>query len=317
MTSNDVEQWTLLSRSNTMATDTQTPISAPTPTPSPAIELTINAKPADASAEKKVDTECTCGITAKIPKLDRKNTVDSVTDLSEDEWQPRSGRNRRRIYPIRRYSISPVRRRSRTPFVPDTTMVNSPNVLLSKVGNYDGVADLPFPARSSIFLATFPFTDNDVKKWAWLLSRGVEDTFLNEPGNDDDEVYPTMTRNRGRNRSPYYDGPVVINNDIPSVYVSRALDSTVIPEDTKEKIKYMIVVQNRNNPRSGKLVVAEGRKAAGILLYYEALSGNSIAFVGATVDAGKKLGRKKLVKVDTVEEAVKLTEEEGVVGIIC
>jgi len=297
-----------------MATDTQAPAS--TPTPSPAIELTINAKPIDTPAEKQEVTECTCGAAAKAPKLERQNTVDPV---SEDEWQIRDGRQRRRIYPVRRYSISPVRRRSRTPFVPDTIMVNSPNILLSKVGNYDGVADLPFPARSSMFLATFPFTDKDVKKWTWLLSRGVEDTFLNEPGSNDDEIYPTITRNRGRNRSPYYNynEPVVINNEIPSMYVSKALDSSIIPEDTKENVRYLIVVQHPHTSRSSKLIVAEGRKAAGIFLYYQALSGISIPFVGAIVDTGKKLGHKKFVKVDTLEEAVKLTTEEGVVGVVC
>jgi len=196
-------------------------------------------------------------------------------------------------------------------------MVSSSNDLMSTIGTYDGVADLPFPARSSVYLTTFPFTDKDVKKWAWLMSRGVEDTFLNEPGNDDEDLYPAVTRARagGRNRSPYYE-PVRIEVDVPSIYVSRALDKEVVPEDTKEKVKYHIVVQNRTRPQGSKLLVAEGRKAAGIMIYYEALSGNSILFVGATVDQ-RLSKRKKWVRVESLEAAIKLEGEEGVVGVIC
>ncbi|KAF2800037.1 hypothetical protein K505DRAFT_32366 [Melanomma pulvis-pyrius CBS 109.77] len=312
------EQWTLLSRSNTMATDTSTQAatSTPTPNPSPAIELTINAKPTaetSSSTEKKDShgPDCTCGAAAPPapPKLERNNTAE--TFFSEDEFVPRISRNRRRVYPIRRYSISPPRRERG---LPDTIMVNSSAELLSKVGKYDGIADLPFPARSSVYLATFPFTDKDVKKWTWLLSRTVEDTFLNEPGNDDEDVYPSANRFRGRNRSPYYE-PINANVDIPSVFVSRALDTAVVPEDSGHKVRYLLVVQNRGRPQGSKLLIAESRKAAGIMLYYEALSGNSVLFVGAVVHQGKKLGRN-LVKVETLEEAVKVLED-GVVGVVC
>lgn len=312
------EQWTLLSRSNTMATDTSTQAatSTPTPNPSPAIELTINAKPTaetSSSSEKKGshDPVCTCGAVAPPapPKLERNDTAE--TFLSEDEFAPRAGRNRHRVYPIRRYSISPVRRERA---LPDTIMVSSSAALLSKVGKYDGIADLPFPARSSVYLTTFPFTDKDVKKWTWLLSRTVEDTLLNEPGNDDEDLYPAFNRSRVRNRSPYYD-PINVNLDIPSIFVSRALDTSVVPEDAGHEVRYMIVVQNRNRPQGSKLLIAESRKAAGIMMFYEALNGNSIFFVGAVLNQEKKLGRK-LVKVENLEEAVKV-QEDGVVGVVC
>jgi len=185
------------------------------------------------------------------------------------------------------------------------------------------VADMPFPARSSVYLTTFPFTDRDVKKWAWLLSNSVEDAFLSDPGNrggDDDEDiygngYPAVVRPRYRNRSPYYDP--VGTTDIPSIYLSRALDTSVVPEDGKENVRYFIVVQNRARPNWSKLMVAEGRKAAGIMIYYEALTGNSVGFVGAVVGQGKRLGRVKLRKVENLEAAAKAQEEDGVVGVIC
>jgi hypothetical protein len=196
-------------------------------------------------------------------------------------------------------------------------MVNSSNDLMSYFGTYDGIVDFPFPARSVVYLTTFPFTDKDVKKWTWVMSRGVEDIFLHGPSHDDEDLYPPGARagGVGRNRSPYYE-PVRIDPDVPSVYVSRALDTKVIPEDTKEKIQYHIVIQNRNRLHGSKLMIAESRQAAGIMIYYEALCGNSIVFVGATV-AQKLAKRKKWTRVETLEEAIKLEEDEGVVGVIC
>ncbi|KAF2705324.1 hypothetical protein K504DRAFT_99651 [Pleomassaria siparia CBS 279.74] len=325
MTPSNEPEWTILSRNNTntntnnMATNTATPTQAAAPAPSSAIELTIHTKPnTDASPTEK--KECTCGAQVTPPKLERNNTLDSY---SEDEFlpQPRGGRSIRRA-PIRRnYSVSPVRRRRPVVIQDETTMITSSYMLLSKVGNYDGVVDLPLPAFSSAYLATFPFTDKDVKKWAWLMARGVEDTYMNQPRDrdeDDDDDYPRFNRMRGgRNRSPYYE-PVVSVTDIPSLYVSRALETSVIPENTREEVRYMIVIQNRNRPQGCKLLVAESRKAAAIMMYYEALSGNSVVFVGAVVDQTKKLAHKKLVRVETLEEAIELTADgNGDIGVIC
>ena len=204
-------------------------------------------------------------------------------------------------------------------------MLNSSTQLLEQL-NYDGIADMPFPSRNSIYLATFPFTDRDVKKWSWLFAHGVEETYLipggskgaRDNGDDDDDdseaeffdggrYGPRVYRNRRRGS---FDGV-----DVASVYLSRALDTTIVPEDG-EKLKYLVVVQNRG--RSGgkaKLLTAESRKAAGIIMYYEALNGNSIAFVGAVVGGiGKKA--KKFKRVEGVDE-VSALREKGVVGVIC
>jgi len=184
---------------------------------------------------------------------------------------------------------------------------------------------MPFPGRNSIYLTTFPFTDRDVKNWSWLFSHGVEEMWLTrgDKSNRDDEddftfeddfydggrCVPRVTRNRRRD----FDATTV---DVSSVYLSRALDTSVVPEDVNEKVKYLIVVHNRSKPSGGaKLLTAESRKAAGIAMYYEALTGNSIVFVGAVVGGvGKKV--KKFRKAEGVEEA-KGMSEGGVVGIIC
>ena len=100
------------------------------------------------------------------------------------------------------------------------------------------------------------------------------------------------------------------------MYLSRALDSEVIPEKDEKDFTYVVVVKNRR--RGGgcaKLLTAGGRKAAGIIIYYEALVGNSVVFVGATKG---ELGKKgaKFKRVESVDEAVKVAEE-GASGIIC
>ncbi|KAF2179674.1 hypothetical protein K469DRAFT_716036 [Zopfia rhizophila CBS 207.26] len=305
-----IEQWTIMNHSD--ATESQAPAPSTEPKAEPKIELTVNAKPAE---KNEKDSHCTCPV---HPKLDRKDTVES--SLSDDEIAPaRSGRPRRRA-PYRRYSPSPIRIRSRSP--PDTIRVSSSKTLLEKVGTFDGVADLPYPARSSIYLTTFPFTDRDVEKWTWLFGIAVEGTWMFERGGlgTDDERFghygAVFDGGNRRSRSPYYDP---LGSDIPNVYLSRALDASIIPEEEMEKkVRYWIVVQNRARPPAYKLLVAESRQAAGIMAYYEALTGNSVVFVGAVLEQKMRLGRVKFRKVEDLNEAEKVQgEDEGVVGVVC
>ncbi|PSN60822.1 hypothetical protein BS50DRAFT_198705 [Corynespora cassiicola Philippines] len=311
MTSSIDQQWTIINPTNTMATtDSQPETQAPAPTTEPKIELTINAKP----AEKEAHKNCTCN--ANPPKLNRNDTVDSD---SEEEWYTRSRPQRRA--PIRRYSVSPVRIRTAPP-LPVSTMLSSSTQLLAKAGDFDGIADMPYPARSSAYLTTYPFTDRDVKKHAWLIASGVEDTFMSDLGGradagDDDNgaEFPALVRTRRRDRSPFYDPGT---SDIPSIYLSRALDPSVVPEDSALNVRFLIVVQNRARPAGSKLMVAESRKAAGIMMFYEALTGNSIVFVGAVVHSCKRMARMKVKRVESLEEAVTLQQDgEGVVGVVC
>ncbi|KAH7372368.1 hypothetical protein BKA66DRAFT_178006 [Pyrenochaeta sp. MPI-SDFR-AT-0127] len=308
-------EWTVIhptiTRTNTM---TSIDITVPTSAPEPAIQATVNEKPT--VIEKGDAAECTCD--ASKPKLDRQDSINSINSIDDDY------RNRRRVRPnyIRRYSVSPVR--IRQPNLRDTaSLISSSTQLLDKVSKYDGIVDLPFPARGSIYLTTFPFTDRDVKKWSWLFSLGVEDNFLVESGrgrlaeNDsdgEDLAFPTVRPvRRGRDRSPFYDPGTI---DIPSVFLSRALEVSVVPDDT-EKIRYIIVTQNRHRPAGSKLILAESRKAAGMLMYYELLKGDSIMFVGATVYQGKQnVHPKKFKKVQTLEDAIH-AEGEGFVGVVC
>ena len=312
-------EWTIVDpttpRVNTMAS---TDNIAPALAAEPKIEVTLNTKPA--VDEKKDTTECTCD--ASRPRLARQDSIDSIESIIPHDDDYRRPRRIRQNY-IRRYSVSPVR--IRQPGARDaTTLLTSSSQLLDKASKYDGIADLPFPARGSVYLTTFPFTDKDVKKWSWLFSLGVEDTFLAESGrgrmsgfdsDGEDAGFPTVRPvRRGRNRSPFYDPGTT---DIPSVYLSRALDTSVVSDETAN-VNFLIVTQNRHRPAGSKLLVAEGRKAAGMLMYYEVLKGDSIMFVGAVVQQpGKKtVHPKKYKKVDTFEEAVEV-QEAGFVGVIC
>jgi hypothetical protein len=303
MTSPDPDQWTIVDHTNNMASTQPIPASEST------IELPINNKPASTTEPKAA--ECTCN---PIPTLNRGDTKDTATSFfdDEDEFIPRVSRGRRRGGP-RRFSPSPIRGE-------EFVRIPSSAKLLNQVAKYDGVAELPDPARTSVYLTTFPFTDRDVKKYAWLFANGVEEHYFSEPvydpDHEDHSAYPAIMVSNRRNRSPYYDP--VDRNSIPSLFLSRALDTNVIPENTGDKqIRYWIVVQNKARPQGSKLLIAESRKAAGIMIYYEALTGNSVLFVGAVVhQCGKPRKNMKIKRVESLDEAISV-QEEGFVGIIC
>ena len=95
-----------------------------------------------------------------------------------------------------------------------------------------------------------------------------------------------------------------------------------MPHDEEEldgnDVKYWIAIQNRSRNPGIKLMVAESRPAAGIMIYHEALSGNSVGFVGAVVGVDmerKKMKHTKFKMVESLEAASEV--EEGVVGIVC
>jgi hypothetical protein len=236
--------------------------------------------------------------------------------IIDDEVNPRSRRRRR---PANFYE-NPIPE----PFV--APIITSSEKLLSHIGSYDGVVEFPYPARANAYLTTYPFTERDVKKYAWLFAQGTEDAYLSKAtssgeDNEYDGRYTAVIRPHRRSRSPYYDdGP--LNDDMGRIFLSRALDPAVVPEqDANKNIRYWIVVRNRNRAHDYKLLVAESRKAAGMLMYYEALNSNSVVFVGAVELAAhqRKRGPGMKVKwVENLEEAAKFQRhEKSAVGIVC
>ncbi|KAF1975156.1 hypothetical protein BU23DRAFT_566741 [Bimuria novae-zelandiae CBS 107.79] len=234
--------------------------------------------------------------------------------------------------PPRRYNYSPSPPRYHDPPFVSTPQLDTSSQLLDFI-HYDGVVKLPFPAQSHIFITTFPFTNKHVQEWSWLFQLDIEEKYLHKPTEvtDDDvdsetEWYSNERRGRinrpirmhrgRRDRFPNFDNTI----DFASVYLSRALDRTVIPEASEKDFTYIIVVKNRGMSGGGaKKLTADSRKAAGILMYYEALIGNSVAFVGAVrevTDDGENVKTRTYKKVDSVYEAVKAAEE-GVFGVLC
>ncbi|KAJ4382959.1 hypothetical protein N0V86_002186 [Didymella sp. IMI 355093] len=269
----------------------------------PTLEHTIDTKLA--SEEKNPKEECTCEVK---PNLLRKDSIESIDD---DYRRPRrSGRVPPPVH--RRYTPSPNRYYPAPP--PTASMVNSSIQLLDRVGKDDGVIELPAPAIRNIYLTTYPFGDKDVKKWSWLFAAGIEDEFVVQSTRDLVGGLPNVERVRQRNDGfiPYD----VDRVDIPSVYLSQALDTKVVPEDTEHNARYLIVTQKRSQPTGAKLIVAESRKAAGMLIYYTILIGDPILFVGATVHQCKTVHPKKYKKVNSLEEAISL-QDAGFVGIVC
>jgi hypothetical protein len=309
MTPQNDDEWTVLNPTPSQTTDMDSIThELPNVASVDTVEHTINAKPV--VDEKKDTVECICD--AK-PKLVRKDSFESIDD---DYRRPRpAGRPQNAPIP-RRYTPSPGRYYPAPHY--ESRTLNSSTQLLEKVGKDDGIVDLPVPARGSIYFTTYPFGDKDVKKWSWLFAAGIEEEFLTEASRGvdmDGNSIPSVERVRQRHdRNLYYNSGEI---DIPSVYLSRALDTEAVPDDGEHKIHYLIVIQNRFRPAGIKLLVAESKKAAGIMMYYEVLRGDSVLFVGATVHQCKKTVHPKMFrKVASLEEAVSI-QDEGYVGIIC
>lgn len=263
-------------------------------------DCSINTKP-----EERLKGECGC---ETKPVLLRKDSIESI---DEDYRRPRrSGRALPRVH--RRYTPSPTRYYPPPLAIP--SMISSSTQLLERVGKDDGIVELPVPALRNIYLTTYPFGDKDVKKWSWLLAAGIEDEFLVPSSHNVGGDVLTVERARQRN-----DGFVPFEPDridIPAVNLSRALDTGVVPEDTKHDVRYLIVTQKRLQPHGAKLIVAESRRAAGIQIYYTVLTGDPILFVGATVHQCKTIHPKNYKKVASLEEAISI-QDAGFAGIVC
>ena len=300
MSSHTEDEWTVLDPNTSPQTSMEQSNIADKGN-TPMRDCNVNTKP-----EEKPKGECTCE--AK-PALMRKDSIESI---DEDYRRPRRSE---RVIPARvhrRYTPSPNRYYPLP--LPVPSLISSSTQLLERVGKDDGIVELPVPALRNVYLNTYPFGDKDVKKWSWLLAAGIEDEFVVPSSRDLSGDLPTVERVRQRNDGfvPYEPDRI----DIPPVCLSRALDTEVVPEDTKHDVRYLIVTQKRLQPHGAKLIVAESRKAAGVLMYYTILTGDPILFVGATVHQCKTVHPRNYKKVASLEEAVSI-QDAGFVGIVC
>jgi hypothetical protein len=239
----------------------------------------------------------------KDAALHRKDSKDSI---NEEYCRPHRANRRPPTSP--NYYPPPVPIYSPAPPIPfpfQYSRISSSTQLLEQFGKEDGVFELPYPLNGRVYLATYPFGDRDVQKWSWLFAAGIEDEYLVR----DSEEYARPSRGT-RNRYNARD------EDMSSVYLSRALDVNVVPEDTKHSVRFFIVTGNPSRLSGFKLLVAESRKAASMLIYYEMLKGDSVLFVGAMVHECKTGRPKRYKKVNSLEEAVALYNK-GAVGVIC
>lgn len=299
MSSHNEDEWTVLD-SNTSSQPDMEQANNANKGDAPQRDGSINTNP-----EEKHQGECTCDTK---PALLRKDSVESI---DEDYRRPRrSERVLPRVH--RRYTPSP--NRYYPPPLPVSSLISSSTQLLERVGKDDGIVELPIPALRNVYLTTYPFGDKDVKKWSWLLAAGIEDDFVVPSSVNVGSDLPNVERARQRNDGfvPYEPDRV----DIPAVNLSRALDKEVVPEDTKHDVRYVVVTQKRLQPYGAKLIVAESRKAAGMLIYYTILTGDPILFVGATVHQCKSVHPNMYKKVANLREAISV-QDAGFVGIVC
>jgi len=88
-----------------------------------------------------------------------------------------------------------------------------------------------------------------------------------------------------------------------------------------EKIKFLVVLNSKNDSGWVKMLVCYSRQAAASEILHALLNGHSVAFVGAVLQTvpvpaenpNKKA--RKLVRVGSVEEAENV--EHGAIGVIC
>jgi hypothetical protein len=301
-------EWTMIDpTTNTMASTDNITAGPPAET---AIEGTSNTKPTAIPTRGREEVTESAP-TPVAPKLVRQPSIDSNVS---DELDYSRHTRRRPFVPV---SPPPNRSRHYTVMLPPPVQIFSSAHLLSQVSVYDGMVELPHPPRSNIYITTYPFSSKDVSKWSWLFARAVEDVYLSQgrgldsdAESEDGEYEPR--RQPRRNGPPFWDGTTIIQ----SIYLSRALDAEVLPEDAPD-VRYLIVTQNRHQPAGSKLQIVESRKAAGIVMFYEALRGDSTVFVGATLGwRGERVRAKKFMRVEGVQGTVE-ARAEGNVGVIC
>ncbi len=301
------DEWTILIPTTSHQTDMDTTAEKLDKADTPTRECIMNVK--SSADAKKHFHDCTCDVNSVRARRDS-------FDSSEDEYRRprRAGRIPPPPPPQPPFPPAPPRPYQLPSLPHQNSTFNSSTQLLDKVGQEDGVIRLPSPATRNIYLTTYPFGDRDVKKWAWLLASGIEDEYVKQNLHETRSDMPSIERvKQRRSEFPVYDPG---NVDIPSVYLSRCLDPEVISDDTDHNLRYYIVTQTRHRPAGFKLLVAESRKAVGVQMYYEALRGESVLFVGATVHQCKNTHSGKYKKVSSLEEAISV-QEEGFVGVIC
>jgi hypothetical protein len=243
---------------------------------------------------------CNCENNATIRREDSKGSID------EDYCRPRRANRRRPTSP--NYYPPPVPIYSPAPPMPfpyEPSRISSSTQLLDQLGKEDGVFELPYPVNGRVYLATYPFGDRDVQKWSWLFAAGIEDEYIVR--DSEEQARPSRGSRHQYNAR---------DEDMSSVHLSRALDVNVVPEDSKHSVRFFIVTENPGRLSGFKLLVAESRKAASLLIYYEMLKGDSVLFVGAMVHECKTGRPKRYKKVNNLEEAAALYNK-GAVGVIC
>jgi hypothetical protein len=179
-----------------------------------------------------------------------------------------------------------------------------------------------------IYMTSHPFHTGDLQKFEWLFHLGTLESWIQKPMPN--SVQFDLPRAGPQNRQVYYDDgyDAPYNNGfrsggpVPIARLGAAL--RIFKEDSDplvSKVKFLTVVQVRNDSAWVKLIVSHSRQAAASDVCHELLNGHSIIFMGAVLRdvavpaENQYLKAKKLVRVASVEEAEKV--EEGVIGVIC
>ena len=186
-------------------------------------------------------------------------------------------------------------------------VVSNSTSLLSLLDSYEGMINVVH--RHNFYTLTYPFADADVQNLAWLFTYGMLDGWT-------DRIAPYY----GMSSRDYMH---VNHTEMAILRMSAAL--RVLPRQEEDKVKYVIVCQNRDVLGSYKLLVSYSRKAVGMDIFYELLKGNSVVFIGLVlkhvavpVEAPHSNPPIRFTRVDSVKAAMDIAEmEDRRVGILC
>jgi len=188
-------------------------------------------------------------------------------------------------------------------------------------------------SNQMVYIANHPFANADLDKISWIFKLGTVDAWVPKPkivatanGYHADLLGPEKER-RGRrydNVDCYYED-AYDRMGRPSTTIAKLGNALrVFRSDEKkyetDKVKFVIVVQGKNNAAWVKLMVAHSRQDALVEIFHMILNGHSILFVGAVlldvvVPLEGPKPKVRFLKVDGIQEAKEVGS--GVVGVIC
>lgn len=280
--------------------------------------------PADAIAADPVivdvsDALSSATISPQAPVADESSTKEDekpkgkLSGPKDGRREPSRGRRQRSFSPVRyRYPSYP-------PPLPrqfqDNRLLNSQSLEDFLEGD-----DIHVETGSSrmhpAYITTYSLHPADVEKYSWLFEAGALDAWVQRT--------PSYSKT---SREPQYEFPVSPNrryrdgedfDAMPIVNLGGSLRTFKENDPNTAKVKFVVVIENKDSSRWAKMVICHSRQAAMCTIVHQVSCNHAVTFVGAVLQDAclTDYSRNRTVKcVECFEEleTTKLNE----VRIIC